>query len=49
MENLGRELKFLKIDTPDLLTTITEILMALTSYLIQDKITELKHSRKYSS
>lgn len=36
MENFGRELNFLKIDTPDLLTTITEILMALTSYLVQD-------------
>lgn len=43
MKNFGRELKFLKIDTPDLLTTITEILMALTSYLIQGKIAELEH------
>ena len=43
MKNFGRELKFLKIYTPDLLTTITEILMALTSYLIQDKIAKLEH------
>lgn len=38
MENFGRELKSIKIDIPDLLKTIiTEILMALTSYLIQFK------------
>ena len=43
MKNFGRVLKFLKIDTPDLLTTITEILMALISYLIQDKIAKLEH------
>lgn len=46
MKNFGREVKFLKVDTPDLLTTITEILMALTSYLIQDKIAELEHRQQ---